>query len=93
MRSSRLEKEIYCGHQMTTEQTSRFETGYYIDYAFSSFWFWILSFMLFCFLVLTLKDKRWGWSIVIIGIMLFCIWVSQYLYGLIWSDIYTLLCN
>lgn len=75
MRTSRLEKEMYCGRQMTVEQTSRFETGYNIDYAFGSFWFGVLSFMAFCFLVIALKDKSWGRSIIILGIMLFCIWV------------------
>ena len=93
MRSSRLEKEMYCNHQMNSEQTSRFETGYNVDYAFACFWFGVLSFMVFCFLVIALKDKSWGRSIIILGIMLFCIWTSQYLYGLIWSDIYTLICK
>lgn len=93
MRSSRLEKEMYCNHQMNSEQTSRFETGYNIDYAFACFWFGVLSFMAFCFLIATLEQRDWKWSIIVFVIMLFCVWVSQYLYGLIWTDIYSLLCN
>lgn len=93
MRSSRLEKEMYCGHQMNSEQTNRFELGYHIDYAFACFLFGVLSFMAFCFLVVTLEERNWKRSIVVFSIMLFCAWVSQYLYGLIWTDIYTLLCK
>lgn len=93
MRSTRLEKEMYCGHQMNSEQTSRFELGYHIDYAFACFWFGVLSFMALCFLVVTLEERNWKRSIVVFAIMLFCVWVSQYLYGLIWTNTYTLLCN
>ena len=57
MRSSRLEKEMYCNHQMNSEQTSRFETGYNVDYAFACFWFGVLSFMAFCFLMVTLEKR------------------------------------